>query len=80
MIMAAGVLAVVLLRNGTDKRIPIAALVLFAINPVFSFVYGGRSVLMFAFALLVISWLLVVPKLSMRQRSTFWLALASCSS
>jgi hypothetical protein len=69
-IVAGGILALARLRGGRDRWISIAALALFCINPAFSFVYGGRSVLVLAFALVVIGWLLTVPTISRRQ--TLW--------
>ena len=66
-IVAGGVLALPLLRDGQHKRISIAALLLFCIIPVFSFVYGGRSVLFMIVGLAAITWLLVVPVISRRQ-------------
>jgi hypothetical protein len=66
-IVAAGILALVRLRSGRDWWLSIAALALFCINPIFSFVYGGRSVLVVAFALAVISWLITVPHVSRRH-------------
>lgn len=66
-IVAAGILALARLRCGRDRWISIGALALFCINPVFSFVYGGRSILVVAFALAAISWLIVVPHVSRRQ-------------
>jgi hypothetical protein len=66
-IWAGGVLALVLFRTGRYKWISIAALALFCINPIFSFVYGGRSVVVLAVALAVISWLLLVPAVLRRH-------------
>ncbi|MFO1109718.1 MAG: O-antigen polymerase [Bradyrhizobium sp.] len=66
-IVAGGILALVLLRRGQFRRISIAALVLFGINPVFSFVYGGRSVLFLIVALAIITWLLTLPTVSRRH-------------
>jgi oligosaccharide repeat unit polymerase len=66
-IVAGGILALALLRDGRHKLISAAALALFGINPAFSFVYGGRSVLFVAAGMAVISWLLLVPNVSRRQ-------------
>ena len=66
-IVVGGILALVLLCKGLIRWPSIAALALFCFNPVFSFVYGGRSLLIVAFSLIVISWLLVVPTISRRH-------------
>jgi hypothetical protein len=66
-IAVGGILALVLLCKGLLRWPSIAALALFCFNPVFSFVYGGRSLLIVAFSLVVISWLLIVPKISRRH-------------
>jgi oligosaccharide repeat unit polymerase len=66
-ILAAGVVAVVLFQRGRYNWMVVAALILFSINPLFSFVYGGRSVLFLAAGLAVITWLLTVPTVSRRQ-------------
>lgn len=66
-IWAGGVLALVLFPTGRYKWISIAALLLFFVNPIFSFVFGGRSVVVAAVGLAAISWLLVVPAVSRRH-------------
>jgi oligosaccharide repeat unit polymerase len=66
-ITAGGILALVLFRTARYKWTLITALALFCINPIFSFVYGGRSVVFLAVALTVISWLLVVPTVLRRH-------------
>jgi hypothetical protein len=48
------------------KWISVAALLLFCVNPIFSFVYGGRSVVA-AVGVAAISWLLVVPAVLQRH-------------
>jgi hypothetical protein len=70
-IVAGGILAIVLFRREGFTRITTTALVLFCVNPVFSFVFGGRSILFMTAALGVIAWLLITPKIS--RRSLFWL-------
>ena len=66
-IVAGGVLALPLLPDGRYTRISITALLLFCVIPVFSFIYGGRSVLFMVVGLAAITWLLVVPVISRRQ-------------
>jgi hypothetical protein len=66
-IMAGGILALTRLLAGRDKWVSIGALTLFCINPVFSFVYGGRSVLVVASALMAIGWLITVPQIPRRH-------------
>jgi oligosaccharide repeat unit polymerase len=66
-VLAGGVVALVLFRSGRYNRILVPALMLFCINPVFSFVYGGRSVLFLVVGLAIITWLLTVPTVSRRQ-------------
>src|SRR3954451_986536 len=66
-IAAGGILALVLFRTARCKWTLITALALFCINPIFSFVYGGRSVVILAVGLAGISWLLVVPAVLRRH-------------
>jgi hypothetical protein len=66
-IVAGGILALAMLRMGRHKLISAAALALFCINPTFPFVYGGRSALFMAVGMAVVSWLLLVPRVSGRH-------------
>ncbi|SDN37349.1 O-antigen polymerase [Afipia sp. GAS231] len=66
-ILTGGVVAVVLFRSGRYNGMLVAALIPFCINPLFSFVYGGRSVLFLVAGLAIISWLLTVPTVSRRH-------------
>jgi hypothetical protein len=66
-IVAGGVLALPLLRVRRCQWISFAGLALLGINPIFSFVYGGRSVLFLVFGVALVSWLLIVPKVSRRH-------------
>jgi oligosaccharide repeat unit polymerase len=70
-IMAGGILALPLLAGGRHRRTSVFALLLFCINPMLSFVYGGRSVLFLVAGLGVVTWLLVVPRISRRQIFAF---------
>ena len=66
-IVAGGITALVLFRSGRHHWILVTALTLFCMNPVFSFVYGGRSVLFLVVGLAIITWLLTVPTVSRRH-------------
>jgi oligosaccharide repeat unit polymerase len=66
-IVAAGVVAIPLLYAGRCLWLSSAALALLFINPIYSFTYGGRSVLFLVFALALIGWILVVPKIERRH-------------
>ena len=70
-IWAGGVLGLILLHTGRCNWISKAALVLFCVNPLFSFVYGGRSVLVTTVALALLGWLLVVP--AILRRHVLWM-------
>jgi oligosaccharide repeat unit polymerase len=66
-IVAGGVVAIPLLYTGCYRWLSFGALALLCINPIYSFAYGGRSVLFLVFALALIGWLLVVPKIERRH-------------
>jgi len=66
-IAAGGILSLVLIGNKRYRRLSITALVLFCINPIFSFVFGGRSILFMTAGLIVITWSLLVPKVTKPQ-------------
>jgi oligosaccharide repeat unit polymerase len=66
-IIAGGVVAIPLLYVGGYRWVSFAALVLLGINPIYSFAFGGRSVLFLVFALALIGWLLVVPRIERRH-------------
>ncbi|OKO68561.1 hypothetical protein AC629_42045 [Bradyrhizobium sp. NAS80.1] len=66
-IYAGGILAIVVLVQRRLTNISKAALALYAINPVFSFVYGGRSTLVLAVALAGITLLVSLPALKLRH-------------